>query len=833
MNSPTQSASEKPFFPGQLPGTAVTTSYPSNQNDEDCLDFNSWIDFASTYPLEYPFLPTSESGNLSDSSNLPSSDMLIQAGNLKADRSLTDPLGSTNVEQQSMVQIANMVGSFLALNSRPYSQSLNLHPIPNDLFETLIPPSELRIGDNNSANVPTQVVKTSSSQTLLVKNMGGFEVILDLTVAATRKPISPARGRHGPLSEESRMAMKLLSHRGACWHCRFTNKKCDIKDPCDSCPKVKPTPWRIVGCRRGTLKDALPPVVLCPFTNSEVLSDTIHSEGAASDLQSTLAAAKTANDCLLEGNRQRKSELENMEFMGSLIEPESEHQAFVEIYQNIFTRFQLVGISDQSTSTRPKYEITEAVLLRDTVIAILWESQRSSSSLVLQKEHGLDAKALSDLGILLCSVALYQIEECNDQLIKQSLLCLQASLEAVRVQSSCTLTRATHQECNPSSCKINCFSELDINLGAYLDLLIKVLFKKNSKNRRDWWLSVFYSLCIQSYVRKLLITIGSHLDHGLNTEQTTAKPVMSEYLHLVVALFAACNDSGMLCSKNYDPLSYNLDELSPPQASAVKMHSLNLEQAKLAQIAVQQTLWDQKHIDGSYSYLRKQFEVDYGTYIPPISKKRRHGEMDYSSADLHQLMKEVGSRPQDQQENTIFQGPLETGQSSICGGLDHVSDNDLEDFHILSSFHDGTEVTPPVKCLDHLGDLRNTRENKSRFDGDLYTPRWIRDFESQGWCGLCNPGRWINMKDGWWNDRVLFHGICAETGKPFPEPEVEEEVDASAQTRKGFCGKCKTWVTFKTGDRRHYSGWHVHSANCFDENFIAVKDPVIDEPFFL
>jgi len=75
----------------------------------------------------------------------------------------------------------------------------------------------------------------------------------------------------------------------------------------------------------------------------------------------------------------------------------------------------------------------------------------------------------------------------------------------------------------------------------------------------------------------------------------------------------------------------------------------------------------------------------------------------------------------------------------------------------------------------------------------------------------------------------LFHGICAETGKKFPEPEVTVEADADTQTWKGQCGKCNTWVTLTIGDMRHYSAWHVHSANCYDESFALVENPVIEE----
>lgn len=396
----------------------------------------------------------------------------------------------------------------------------------------------------------------------------------------------------------------------------------------------------------------------------------------------------------------------------------------------------------------------------------------------------------------------------QDQLIKESLLCLHFSLEAVRVQSSCTLTKAAHQACCSSSCKIDCLSRLDAKLKTYLNLLSKVLFKKNSKNCRDWWLSVFYSLCIQSYVRKSLITFVSHQGQGENAKKMTTSSTTSQYLYLAVELFAACNDTG----KKYDPLSYNLDKLSKSEASVIEIHSLNFEQAKLAQIAVQQTSWGQKHISGSYAYLREQFEAQGSACIPPVSRKLEDREMvDHCSPNSNHSMQEI--ELQGRPKNAPFHSPSPVEQSREDVILGYSPDTDLEDSHALGLLHNGTEVSPPAEDLNLLDDLRNTRENNPRFEGDLYTPQWIRDFKLEGWCGLCKPGRWINMNKAWWNDRVLFHGICAETGKPFPEPEVELEVDADKQIWKGQCGKCNIEVTFKKGDMRHYSAWHVHSAN--------------------
>src|SRR5437016_4345927 len=89
------------------------------------------------------------------------------------------------------------------------------------------------------------------------------------------------------------------------------------------------------------------------------------------------------------------------------------------------------------------------------------------------------------------------------------------------------LTKASHQACSSTSCEIGCLSKVDTNLKTYLDLLYEVMFDKNSKNCREWWLSVFYSLCIQSYVRKSVIILVSHLGQDRRRQQPRQTSIFS------------------------------------------------------------------------------------------------------------------------------------------------------------------------------------------------------------------------------------------------------------------------------------------------------------------
>src|SRR6266536_23929 len=163
-----------------------------------------------------------------DNNEPPISNISSEHANVDLDRGLTDQPGNEDVQQGGtgfvpMIKFASMVGSFLATNSSSQPGSLNLHPIPIDFVQTLFLRDELNVNTKDLTSVGTQeqAVKSSSSGPLFVGNGGDFEeIMVDLTETARRSHVPSAKGRTGPLSEESRAAMKLLKDVGACWHCR-------------------------------------------------------------------------------------------------------------------------------------------------------------------------------------------------------------------------------------------------------------------------------------------------------------------------------------------------------------------------------------------------------------------------------------------------------------------------------------------------------------------------------------------------------------------------------------------------------------------------------------
>lgn len=92
--------------------------------------------------------------------------------------------------------------------------------------------------------------------------------------------------------------------------------------------------------------------------------------------------------------------------------------------------------------------------------------------------------------------------------------------------------------------QVKCIANLDLNTTLYLDGLSRVFFKKeNLKTRDGYWVTTFYSFCIQATVRRLLQKTSSD---GVILDTSTT----NEYLHLAINLFIASSGA-------YDPLVAN------------------------------------------------------------------------------------------------------------------------------------------------------------------------------------------------------------------------------------------------------------------------------------
>ncbi|KAI1005134.1 hypothetical protein K3495_g3084 [Podosphaera aphanis] len=115
-------------------------------------------------------------------------------------------------------------------------------------------------------------------------------------------------------------------------------------------------------------------------------------------------------------------------------------------------------------------------------------------------------------------------------------------------------------------------------------------------------------------------------------------------------------------------------------------------------------------------------------------------------------------------------------------------------------------------------------EQELRFEGDLYTPRWVRGHgnKREGWCGICKPGRWLILKNSaFWYDKSFTHGISAATGSPFQEPKETRRMDGNPEVWEGLCGSCNERVALVSSKKKGTT-WFRHAYKCHTHS--KVKD---------
>jgi hypothetical protein len=111
-------------------------------------------------------------------------------------------------------------------------------------------------------------------------------------------------------------------------------------------------------------------------------------------------------------------------------------------------------------------------------------------------------------------------------------------------------------------------------------------------------------------------------------------------------------------------------------------------------------------------------------------------------------------------------------------------------------------------------------EQETRFDGDLYTPRFVRGHgnKREGWCGLCPGGRWLVLKNSaFWYDKSFSHGISAATGMPFEGPRETRRMAGNPDVWEGLCGSCDDWIALISSKKKGTT-WFRHAYKvCFTQ----------------
>lgn len=406
-------------------------------------------------------------------------------------------------------------------------------------------------------------------------------------------------GRRGPLTEDGRRAMRALEAvGGACWRCRALRRKCDPGSPCRCCLQSVPMPhlgedaplWPLIGCRRGPLRDSIPRQLLCPDLDRPRTSDS----RSTSSSNRRCRSVDTAEKCLLSAESQRladmKSIFEGASYKLSISDP---------MLRDAFFSFIEAGRYRDRESLHLEYTVDGLTTMTYTelIAVIAWELSENQGLLSL-----LEIRSWESFMGMLETACVYESEVGQTSLVISSMVCLRHCLEALRLHSAQLLTPKAHEECGGGRCQVGCIQNLSSRLTAYVDELSSVIFNKENMRDRKWWLSTYYSLCIQSYVRHALIIIERQLRFRTADDVAAEDLTATQYLHLPTVLFTAA-------SAKYDPLlggrlQYALTENSViPETSVPELHHSS------ARVAFEVDKWAEAGIRTPYQFLRRLLQI--------------------------------------------------------------------------------------------------------------------------------------------------------------------------------------------------------------------------------
>jgi hypothetical protein len=151
-------------------------------------------------------------------------------------------------------------------------------------------------------------------------------------------------------------------------------------------------------------------------------------------------------------------------------------------------------------------------------------------------------------------------------------------------------------------------------------------------------------------------------------------------------------------------------------------------------------------------------------------------------------------------------GTFRTLQSNASsGGHQHDRSCDHADPPDLFGPLTQEQLVPPLEDMKPDNADLTPHEQDLRFEGDLYTPRFVRGQgnKREGWCGICKPGRWLVLKNSaYWYDKSFTHGISASTGQAFARPLETRRMDSNADAWEGLCGNCGDWIALVSSKKK-------------------------------
>ncbi|KAI1631387.1 hypothetical protein F4809DRAFT_632552 [Biscogniauxia mediterranea] len=404
-----------------------------------------------------------------------------------------------------------------------------------------------------------------------------------------------SRALRGPWNGLSR-TLKVI---GACWRCKILRKKCDPNEPCKACPKAEnKSRWQSIGCRRGTLLDHSPEICLCPKSTSSAESYVAQeADTTGISFSNTAMADPLVNDTRL----MLQSATARLEEVICSVE---------DTYEKIVLDILCSPIIDLAGVRCQEHN------LQSNILNIVWGF--IDTPLTKSVLHIENADRVAEI---MKAASIYETEYGSSNASSLAIECLRNCIDILRCHRF--LTPVLHANCSIDECKVESFRNLASSIRLFLKEFSNVIFRKeNRPPDRRWWLSAFYGLYLQSFVRRAIMFLENLSLAHIPASSQALDYNCSTYLCIALELFEAA-------SASYDPLisTWSLDK-EPPEP---KLDLRLIKYYRMAQQALNTTQWPQDNINNSMELLNFMYSdgthdsrsatLNNLTIPPPISSK--------------------------------------------------------------------------------------------------------------------------------------------------------------------------------------------------------------------
>ncbi|KAI1745240.1 hypothetical protein F4680DRAFT_455561 [Xylaria scruposa] len=365
---------------------------------------------------------------------------------------------------------------------------------------------------------------------------------------------------------------RTLKVIGACWRCKILRKKCDPDQPCKACPKAEnKSRWQNIGCKRGTLLDHCPRICLCPKV-------------------ATLGGRQARQSLTIFDSYSQTSRKANIHLQDAFGRLESVLDSADDTYMNV-----VLDILCSPIVELDNMRLSREHNLESNLVVIAWTLVDSPSvKTVLRIEH-ID----QTLEVMKAAIT-YEMEYGRSSIAALAIECLRNCVDMLRLHEPGYLIPTLHADCDLQQCRVESFWKLNSGISAFIGEFSRIIFRKeNRATERKWWLSAFYGLYIQSFVRRTIVFVEdqslAHLrDYELHRN-------CSSYLNLATNLFEAA-------SASYDPLvsTWSLEKEPIDHKFDVRL----IKYYRLAQEALKTDLWVQNDVRSSFEFISLAFGED-------------------------------------------------------------------------------------------------------------------------------------------------------------------------------------------------------------------------------